>query len=141
MALVKGFFGGEEGACAGGGAAGERSVSRTMSFAHRGGGGGARARSGGGGARRVAAIGRQFQDSLDQLMAMLKLCSPHFVRCVKPNYALEPNNFDGAYVMRQLRQVHFSSPAPLLVVQSGATSYSCSIPCSHTVSLGPSLRP
>lgn len=36
---------------------------------------------------------------------MLSTCTPHFVRCVKPNYALEPDCFDGAYAMRQLQQM------------------------------------
>jgi hypothetical protein len=102
LGLVKAFFS-TDGDTGGGGDGPPKGVGRTMSFAHRG-GGGARARSGGS-ARRVAAIGRQFQESLDQLMKMLALCSPHFVRCVKPNYALEADNYDGAYVMRQLQQV------------------------------------
>ena len=67
------------------------------------GGGGARGRSGGGGKR--SALASQFVDSLDQLMAVLSRTTPHFVRCVKPNYAQNPNDLDGAYVMRQLREM------------------------------------
>lgn len=65
---------------------------------------GARGRSGGGG-RRVVAVGAQFKESLDSLMSMLHSTSPHFVRCVKPNTALAPGQFGGAYVLRQLQQM------------------------------------
>ena len=70
----------------------------------RGGGGGARGRSGGAG-KRTAALAAQFADSLDALLIMLQATTPHFVRCVKPNADLVPNKLDGAYVMRQLREM------------------------------------
>ena len=37
-------------------------------------------------------------------MAMLTRTSPHFIRTIKPNTALASDAFDGAFVMRQLRQ-------------------------------------
>jgi len=67
-------------------------------------GGGARARSGAA-SRRVVALGRQFQDSLDALLSMLDATAPHFIRTVKPNAALVSDQFDGAFVMRQLNQM------------------------------------
>ena len=67
-------------------------------------GGGARGRSGGGG-KRTTALAAQFAGSLDELMAVLQRTTPHFVRCVKPNFDLKPNQLDGANVMRQLREM------------------------------------
>ena len=36
---------------------------------------------------------------------MLERTTPHFVRCVKPNFELMPDKLDGANVMRQLREM------------------------------------
>jgi len=45
----------------------------------------------------------QFQESLDELLAMLDAAAPHFIRCIKPNEAKQPNNFDSKFVLTQLR--------------------------------------
>ena len=69
-----------------------------------GGGGGARGRSGGGG-KRVTALASQFVESLDSLMGVLSRTTPHFVRCVKPNFHQAADDLDGSYAMRQLREM------------------------------------
>lgn len=68
-------------------------------------GGGARARSGGGSGKRPSALAAQFADSLDSLMGVLSLTTPHFIRCVKPNFQQAPDELDGGYVMRQLKEM------------------------------------
>jgi myosin heavy subunit len=67
-------------------------------------GGGARGRTGGGG-RRNTALASQFAESLESLMGVLATTTPHFVRCVKPNFQQAANELDGAYVMRQLKEM------------------------------------
>jgi myosin heavy subunit len=43
------------------------------------------------------------QAQLDQLVTTLKNTEPHYVRCIKPNTAKAPRNFDGDMVAAQLR--------------------------------------
>ena len=40
---------------------------------------------------------------LQQLMETLNAIEPHYIRCVKPNNLLEPEVFENANIMRQLR--------------------------------------
>ena len=50
-------------------------------------------------------LGNPTVSVLEQRMAMIRNTTPHFVRCVKPNASLQPNDLDGGYVMRQLREM------------------------------------
>ncbi|XP_070564817.1 unconventional myosin-X-like [Ptychodera flava] len=53
--------------------------------------------------RKKATVSFQFKDSLHSLMNTLSTCNPYFVRCVKPNSAKLPEQFDAQLVMNQLK--------------------------------------
>eukprot|EP00038_Savillea_parva_P020859 m.32698 g.32698 ORF g.32698 m.32698 type:complete len:1058 (-) comp4913_c0_seq1:120-3293(-) len=48
-------------------------------------------------------VALQFTNSLDDLMAKIRASTPHFVRCIKPNAAKAPSQFEAALVEKQLR--------------------------------------
>jgi len=52
--------------------------------------------------RRAPSLGAQFKNSLSDLVAQMTACSPHFVRCIKPNQTQEADKFDPAFVKVQL---------------------------------------
>jgi len=64
--------------------------------------GGAKAQKGGT-SRRKTTLCVQFKDSLGQLMKLLGMANPFFVRCVKPNMEKQADNFNVDTVMNQLR--------------------------------------
>ena len=64
--------------------------------------GGLRARAKGGGKGKES-VGARFKGQLAALMSKLDMCSPHFIRCIKPNTKLVPQAFDDAVVLQQLR--------------------------------------
>lgn len=69
----------------------------------RGGGG---VGSGGGGQRSTIgakSLGTQFKENLNNLLTVVNLTHPHFVRCVKPNDQLVPSKFDHKRIAEQLR--------------------------------------
>ena len=51
----------------------------------------------------MKSLGRQFSDSLKVLRTRIDLTMPHYVRCLKPNDELEPDNFDPKNIVEQLR--------------------------------------
>jgi len=51
----------------------------------------------------MKSLGRQFSDSLKVLRTRIDATMPHYVRCLKPNDALEPDNFDPKNIVEQLR--------------------------------------
>ena len=48
-------------------------------------------------------VAKRFKTQLASLVARLDECSPHFIRCVKPNAELRPGEFDHSLVLQQLR--------------------------------------
>ncbi|MED6220130.1 hypothetical protein PIB30_041902 [Stylosanthes scabra] len=52
---------------------------------------------------KFASIGSRFKLQLQQLMDILNLTEPHYIRCVKPNTLLQPSIFDNTNVIQQLR--------------------------------------
>jgi len=48
-------------------------------------------------------VGLQFASQLHVLRARIDSTSPHYIRCLKPNDDLQPNNFDAAVIADQLR--------------------------------------
>lgn len=52
--------------------------------------------------KRPITIGTQFRVSLELLYTAMSGCTPHFVRCIKPNESCEPMRFEDPFVMRQL---------------------------------------
>ena len=48
-------------------------------------------------------VGGQFSSQLQELRMRIDTTSPHYIRCLKPNNALEPDNFDSAVIADQLR--------------------------------------
>ena len=51
----------------------------------------------------MKSLGRQFSDSLKVLRSRINETMPHYVRCLKPNDALLPNDFDPKNIVEQLR--------------------------------------
>ena len=78
-----------------------------------GGGANANAADGGGGSETTSAasrsafklnsVGAQFRRQLGGLMLALSECSPHYIRCVKPNPSSLPGALEPEYVLDQLR--------------------------------------
>lgn len=50
-------------------------------------------------------VASKFDESLSELMNVLFSCTPHFIRCIKPNYIKVSRNFDDGAVMEQLRNI------------------------------------
>ena len=48
-------------------------------------------------------VGGQFSSQLQLLRKRIDAISPHYIRCLKPNDKLEPDNFDSAVIADQLR--------------------------------------
>jgi myosin heavy subunit len=48
-------------------------------------------------------VGGQFSAQLQLLRTRIDATSPHYIRCLKPNDKLEPDNFDSAIIADQLR--------------------------------------
>ena len=48
-------------------------------------------------------LAAKFKNDLDSLMSTLRLTSPHFIRCIKPNNDQAPNVFDPHLVLNQLK--------------------------------------
>eukprot|EP00039_Didymoeca_costata_P004597 m.74616 g.74616 ORF g.74616 m.74616 type:complete len:1195 (+) comp12471_c0_seq4:172-3756(+) len=55
------------------------------------------------GKKKIQTVSSQFAESLRLLVAKMTLCSPHFVRCIKPNKMASPSNYDADYTLSQLR--------------------------------------
>lgn len=51
----------------------------------------------------MKSLGRQFSESLKVLRVRIDATSPHYIRCLKPNDALLPDNFDPKNIVEQLR--------------------------------------
>jgi len=51
----------------------------------------------------MKSLGRQFSESLKDLRARIDATMPHYVRCLKPNDALLPDQFDPKNIVEQLR--------------------------------------
>lgn len=56
-----------------------------------------------GGANRQKTLGTQFKSQLGDLMNALNATQPSFIRCIKPNMAKKPDNFDEVEIEAQLR--------------------------------------
>lgn len=55
------------------------------------------------GAGKSKTAGSKFEESLSLLVSILSSCSPHFIRCIKPNKEKKPDIFDDEMVIQQLR--------------------------------------
>lgn len=53
--------------------------------------------------KRPISTGKQFRVSLDKLYTNMSTCTPHFVRCIKPNVESVPYTFEFDFVMKQLQ--------------------------------------
>eukprot|EP00117_Sycon_ciliatum_P005837 scpid22251/ scgid9621/ Myosin-IIIa len=53
--------------------------------------------------RRGLTVSTQFKNSLNLLMEKMFACTPHFVRCIKPNTGKKPGVFEEDFVLSQLR--------------------------------------
>lgn len=52
--------------------------------------------------RKAKTVSSGFRQSLEELMQTVNSAEPHFIRCLKPNAAKEPNNFDSKYTYEQM---------------------------------------
>lgn len=55
------------------------------------------------GGKKSVTVGGHFASQLASLRAKIDLTSPHYVRCLKPNGLLVPDNFDPLMIVEQLR--------------------------------------
>jgi hypothetical protein len=55
------------------------------------------------GGKKSVTVGGHFASQLASLRAKIDLTSPHYVRCLKPNGLLVPDNFDPMMIVEQLR--------------------------------------
>lgn len=53
--------------------------------------------------RKKTSVGGNFSTSLSTLLVKIESTSPHYVRCLKPNDKLIPDNFDPVIIADQLR--------------------------------------
>lgn len=53
---------------------------------------------------RLRSVGREYMTNLSNLMATLKKCSVHYIRCFNPNHHRQPGFFDKKYVLDQVVQ-------------------------------------
>ncbi|CAM9404599.1 unnamed protein product [Scytosiphon promiscuus] len=62
-------------------------------------------RGGGGGRSTIGAksLGTQFKENLNNLLGVVNLTHPHYVRCIKPNDQLVPAKFNYVRIAEQLR--------------------------------------
>jgi len=51
----------------------------------------------------MKSLGKQFSDSLRVLRSRIDTTMPHYIRCLKPNDELAPDNFDPKNIVEQLR--------------------------------------
>ena len=56
-----------------------------------------------GGKKKAITVGGHFAKQLQELRAKIDMTSPHYVRCLKPNGLLIPDNFDPLMIVEQLR--------------------------------------
>jgi hypothetical protein len=59
----------------------------------------------------------RFGQQLRELVGELDTTGLHFVRCIKPNAQLQPNNMDPAATLHQLRWVSMECHLPLCMVR------------------------
>jgi myosin-5 len=54
-------------------------------------------------AKKRPTVAHQFKKQLEELRRRIELTMPHYIRCLKPNESLQPNEFDKGMVASQLR--------------------------------------
>ena len=52
--------------------------------------------------QKTLTVSGHFQQSLKELMERIFAASPHFVRCIKPNYEKLPRRCDDDFMLKQL---------------------------------------
>lgn len=65
-----------------------------------------RLKKGKGKPQKVLTVSGVFQQSLKELMERIFAASPHFVRCIKPNYLKMPKKCDNDFMLKQLTLVN-----------------------------------
>jgi myosin I len=53
--------------------------------------------------KRPPTVGKQFKVQVSKLMKALHLCTPHYIRCIKPNNTKRPREFEQKNVRRQVQ--------------------------------------
>lgn len=53
--------------------------------------------------KRPPTVGRQFRIQVNKLMKALQACTPHYIRCIKPNTTKRPKDWDLKEVRRQVQ--------------------------------------
>ena len=52
--------------------------------------------------QKMLTVGGHFQQSLKELMERIFSATPHFIRCIKPNYSKKPKECDDNFMLKQL---------------------------------------
>lgn len=52
--------------------------------------------------QKMLTVAGHFQQSLKELMERMFSASPHFIRCLKPNYSKQPKVCDDEFMLKQL---------------------------------------
>lgn len=55
------------------------------------------------GRQQKTTVGKQFTEQLRKLTVRIDTTHPHYIRCIKPNAELVPNNFNAFMISEQLR--------------------------------------
>lgn len=55
--------------------------------------------------QKALTVGGLFQESLKRLMERIFAATPHFIRCIKPNYEKRPKLCDDNFMLTQLTLV------------------------------------
>ncbi|PRP79992.1 hypothetical protein PROFUN_12279 [Planoprotostelium fungivorum] len=53
--------------------------------------------------RRPTSAGFKIKESINQLVAALEICAPHYIRCIKPNEKKQAGGFDNGMVHHQVK--------------------------------------
>ncbi|VDK79508.1 unnamed protein product [Litomosoides sigmodontis] len=61
-----------------------------------------------------ASVSSKFRAQLDELLKKLQLTNTNFVRCIKPNSKMKPNEFEGAMILSQLKCAGMTSVLKLM---------------------------
>lgn len=53
--------------------------------------------------KRPITVGTQFKQQVGALMTALRACTPHYIRCIKPNHQKTPQTWDNNNIKRQVK--------------------------------------
>ena len=75
--------------------------------------------------KRPVTVGSAFRSQVNRLMKALKSCTPHYIRCIKPNVTKKPRVFDEKNCTRQVRYLGLLENVK---VRRAGFAYRCDFP-------------